>query len=210
MNTFGHLRIWLGLLVVLIVALPALMDADSIARRVNGELEQAQDAFGIERTQRVYERANSAWAAIVVRTGVRSALEAAPERRTDNAVRNVITKTQHTLYSTTQRYLKAVSMQMYAVFLRGAILMEWLMFIGFFLVAAVVDGIARRRVKMATGGLASPVKFSWSTHWMLAIAMSPFIYILLPFEITPLFMPVWTLVVALPLSAAIANAVRIQ
>lgn len=210
MNTLAHLRVWLSILVVLIVALPALMSAEGIVRRVHEEAAWAGEAFGQERLNRIVERANSAWRSVIGESGVQERIMARPQTEDGRGAQKGLRHAKKSLYDITSGYLASLSTQLYAVFLRGAILVEWLTVIGVFLVAVCIDGYARRRIKIATGGLSSPVKFSWASHSMIAIALSPVVYILVPVGVTPLFMPWWAMVVALPLSTAIANAVRIR
>ena len=56
--------------------------------------------------------------------------------------------------------------------------------------------------------LNSPLPFAWALHSVIVIAFTPLAYLLLPFSVTPWFMPMWCLLMALPLAKAIANAVR--
>lgn len=210
MNIFAHLRVWLSILVVLIVALPALMSADRIERRVHEEAVWAREAFGEERMNRIIERANGAWRSVVGESGVQEKITAKPQTEAGGAAQKGIRRAKKSLYDLTSGYLASLSTQLYAVFLRGAILLEWFSVIGVFLVAVCVDGYTRRRIKMATGGLSSPVMFSWASHSMIAVALSPVVYILIPVSVTPLFMPWWAMAMAMPLSLAIANAVRVR
>ncbi len=210
MNIFGHLRVWISVLMLLVIALPALVPADQVARRVHEEAAWATEAFGQERMNRIVERANGAWHASIVSSGLQGAISSKPETEGGSGVQQGLRRSMGALYDMTSGYLASLSNQLYAVFLRGAILVEWFSVIGVFLAAACVDGYTKRRVKIATGGLSSPVMFSWASHAMIAIALSPIVYILMPVAVSPMFMPWWAMIIVLPLSLAITNAVRIR
>lgn len=210
MNIFAHLRIWLTIMMLLIIALPALVSSERISMRVNEEVEAASEVFGEERTNRIVERANDAWRAVVSETGLQRQVATTSSHEGATTPLATSNRVKRSVQAATAGYLEALVAEIYAVFLRGAILLEWLTLLGVFLVAVCVDGHARRRIKISTGGLSSPVKFSWASHTMIASALSPLFYILIPVKVSALFMPWWALLMAVPLSMAIANAVRIR
>jgi hypothetical protein len=99
-------------------------------------------------------------------------------------------------------------LQLYGLFYRGFLMLHWMWYVGIFLVAAFVDGLARRAIKRDVLAVNDPIKFAIAFHTLIFIVFSPFAYLLLPAAVTPWFMPAWAVLVALPMSSAIANAVR--
>jgi len=209
MKTAGHIRIWLGILLALVFLVPVALTPDQARKRVFDEAEYAGRIFGEARYNAVAARANAAYNAMVVQSGLRKFIDQGYTRNDELDRQAVMDKPQRSMAAMFNAYLDAMSVQLYGLFFRGSIMLEWLFFIGLFLVGAIVDGVARRKVKMATGGLNSPVKFTWAMHTMVIIIFTPLMYLMLPVEVSPMFMPYWTFVAAAPLSIAIANAVRV-
>lgn len=210
MNIAGHLRLWMGILLVLVFLVPVAMSSAEAKRRVFVEADWAANVFGDERFNKVAERANGAYDLLIVKPGLRDFIEKGQTTERDLHSQGVFERPQRAFAGLFNDYLETLALQLYGLFFRGAVMLEWLMFIGLFLVGAIVDGVARRRVKLSTGGFHSPVKFTWAVHTVIVIAFAPLIYLLLPLAVTPMFMPYWTMATAIPLSVAIANAVRIS
>lgn len=208
MNAHSHFRIWLGIVLALIFLVPVALAPLDAEKRVNEEANWAEQTFGKDRFNDVANRANAAYKLVVVETGLRRFIDGGYTDESGRDERQFAAKQNRSFAVLFNGYVHSLSVQLYGLFFRGSIMLEWLVFIGLFLIGAIVDGVARRKVKVATGGFNSPIKFSWSMHVMIIIAFSPFLYMLLPVSISPLFMPYWTLVIAFPLSVAIANAVR--
>lgn len=209
MKAAGHIRIWLGILLMLVFLVPLALTPEQAEKRVFEEADWAGRVFGQERFNDVATRANGAYNAVVVRSGLRKFIDSGFTSKEELNSLSPMRHQESSMATVFNSYLRSLSVQLYGLFFRGSIMLEWLVFIGFFLLGAVVDGVARRKVKLSTGGLNSPVKFTWSMHLMVVIAFSPLLYLMLPVSITPLFMPYWTLIAALPLSIAITNAVRV-
>lgn len=211
MKAAGHVRLWLALVFVLLILVPIAMTPDSVADRIRAEADWGQRVFGSERMGRIVERSNNAYDLTIVQTGIRSLIDASMTTDADlDQPEDRLTRKQRRVATVFNGYLHSLSLQIYGVYLRGSVMLEWLIFVGIFIVAAIVDGLTRRKIKHASGALSSPVKYTWAMHSMIAIIFSPIVYILVPATITPLFMPYWTLCMALPISITIANAVRLD
>ena len=76
-------------------------------------------------------------------------------------------------------------------------------------VAVVVDGLVIRKVKFATFGYSSPIRFSISAHSMIVVGLLPVLYLVVPLPVTPLFLPFWLLLSAVPIMTLLSNTQRI-
>ena len=102
--------------------------------------------------------------------------------------------------------VKAFSVQLYSVVLRIIVLLAWLLLLLPFIVAVVYDGFQMRHVKFASMGHQNPTAFSLGFHVTVLLCAVPLLSIVLPtYIVTPLFMPFWVIVTALPFSFAIRH-----
>ncbi len=102
--------------------------------------------------------------------------------------------------------VKAFSVQLYSVTLRIIVLLAWVVLLLPFLVAVVYDGFMMRHVKFASLGHQNPTAFSLGFHVTVILCAVPLLSLVVPtYIVTPLFMPFWALITALPFSFALRH-----
>ncbi len=205
-----HIVIWLILIVVCILALPAISTPTDIMGRVVRELGMIQTVFGKAETSRLTSRATAIYNTVFVETGLvgatKKAMVSEEEKQASqpvfgNSVRGVSERTND--------YVLGVSALAYAALVRLVIFMAWIPYIAPFFVAVVVDGLVIRKVKFATFGYSSPIRFAISAHSMIVVGLLPVLYLVVPLPVTPLFLPFWLLLSAVPIMTLLSNTQRI-
>ena len=87
--------------------------------------------------------------------------------------------------------------------------MAWLPYIAPFFIAAILDAAVSRRIKFSSFGYSSPIKFSVASHMLIVIVFLPILYLVIPLPVTPLFIPFWALISAVPVMTVISNTQRV-
>lgn len=204
----SHLKLWIIGFFLAMLAVPALMPPEAAKGRLRAEYESSAAIFGTKRVDAIGVRATFLYDAIIGGSGLDALIHNGfvEKSATD---RLVIAKAgNETMATKTNRYLQSMLLQLYGVFFRGSLMLQWLPYIGFFLIAAIGDGITQRRIRNDELQMNSPIKFAVSLHAAIVIVLSPIAYLMLPASVTPWFMPIWAALIAIPLSKVIAHAAK--
>lgn len=203
-----HISGWFIFLFVAMLIVPALMSPDMSRARLQAEHDSSVAIFGTKKVDSISETANTVYQAVIGGLGIDKLINSGYVKEKDTK-KLVFSKRVNTDMSTvTNRYLESMTLQIYGVFFRGALMVNWLLYVGLFMFASMFDGISQRQVKQETIQMVSPIKFALALHTVVAVIFSPLAYLVLPMNVTPWFMPIWAVVVAFPLSKAISNAAR--
>ncbi len=203
-----HVLFWLVLLALCSLALPAVIPASEALARIQREITQLQALFGEEHAGLLVNRANAAFDHIVAGSGLLDGMrrlhvsEARSHALPGNAISN--------LSAATNRYLASAATQLYGAFVRLFIMLAWLPYVLLFLAAAVVHGLVRRRIKLDSFGLISPVAYAASSHAIIGLTFLPLLYLIAPLQLPPLFVPIWTLAAGAPVIGLLANIQRLR
>jgi hypothetical protein len=204
-----HIKLWLIFLFLAFLAVPWLMPPEMARARLQSEQASSAEIFGVKTVNDITSTANSAYNALVKSTGIEAFLQAGFVEEKDVREKQFVGGNVNREMSTvTNRYLESMLLQLYGLFYRGFLMLHWMWYVGFFLVAAFVDGLTQRSIKREVLAVNDPIKFAMAFHTLIVIVFTPFAYLLLPAAVTPWFMPIWAVLVAFPLSKAISNAVR--
>ncbi len=201
-----HLLFWIIALFILLLALPIFTPAYRIWANVGSELEMIQNAFGAPDTQQLAHAATGVYNKLFVESGfVQTVQKGEVDEASRNMGKEMLGNTIMALSGVTNNYVRAFSAMVYVVMIRLFIILGWMPYLLPFLAAVIVDGLARRKIKMSEIGAPSAVKFSIALHFIILIIVFPMLYLIAPMAITPLFVPTWALLSALPLSVLVAN-----
>jgi len=205
-----HIGLWLILLAVATLLAPAVLPAQGVAGRVNSELSMVVSALGASQAKQIVDAANRQYEALFVENGwVRSAAAAYVE---DPAVPHAdrFMPWVRRLTSATNGYLLSLAGIGYAMLVRLNILAVLMPYVVPFLLAAMIDGAVRRRIKLMSFGFVSPVALSVALHSVVALAFLPLLYVILPLPVSPLVVPFWAIATAMSLMLLAANIQRIR
>jgi mannose/fructose/N-acetylgalactosamine-specific phosphotransferase system component IIB len=203
-----HISGWFIFLFVAMLIVPALMSPDMSRARLLAEHSSSVSIFGGKKVESISQTANDVYSAVIGGLGIEDVINSGYVKKKDIKDETIAKRLNTDMSTLTNRYLESLTLQIYGIFFRGALMVNWLLYVGLFLFAAIFDGVAQRQVKQETIQMVSPIKFAIATHTVVAILFIPLAYLVLPINVTPWFMPIWAVVVALPLAKAIANAAK--
>lgn len=192
MKVRSHCAFWLLAFVLLALLPPLLHGPGPVRARLATEAEAIRSTFGAGASAWVLARAHAAvggWTA------------GSEPARAPGADRFWWRQAARGLAASA----RALELQLQAIVLRAVLVAAWLLVLGPFWMAVLVDGFALRARKLETLGFQNPTAFRLATHAAIALAAGPLLYLVAPFAVTPLFMPGWTLAAALPVGFALTH-----
>lgn len=206
MKSRSHIGFWLLVFLCAIFVVPYFVRGSEMRARLEHEVAAVKHALGSRVGSGVVMKANAVYEATVVASGIRTAMDDLKHTRQDQELAQRIGTTMLAEAAMgVDSYLQALSMQLYAVILRGTVVLMWVLMLAPFAAAVLVDGYASRAKKFENLGFQNPTAFALGFHVAVVVSAIPFLYIVAPFSISPLFMPYWAVAAALPLSFAIQH-----
>lgn len=203
-----HIKLWFIMLFLAALVVPVLLSPQMARARLMSEYNSAATIFGAKRVDAITERANHVFEVVANGTGLTRLIDSGFVRYEDTQNMMIGKKATQDMSSFTNDYLQTLLLQLYGVFFRGSLMLQWMVYVGIFLFASIFDGVMQRRVKTETLRMNAPIQFAITLHMVIGMLFAPIAYLLLPFAVTPWFMPMWTLIIAFPLAKAIANAAK--
>lgn len=205
-----HVLIWLILLLLGALLVPALSSSTDIMRRVLREIALIELALGKQETAEITQSASAMYRTLFVETGLIDATKkAVVTKEEQKSSEGVFGGSVTRMSDATNDYILGLSALCFASMVRIMIFGAWLPYMLPFFIAAVADGMARRQIKMVSFGYVSPVLYSLALHSMITIIFLPVLYLIVPIPLSPLLIPFWALFAAVPIMAMISNTQRL-
>jgi len=204
-----HLKFWILLTLIVLLSVPALVSVQSGLDRVSREVEMTRSVFGDDMTEHTVGRAKAVYKTAFVDTGFIADLNKTHLSQDDVRKAHAMSGALNHFSALTNSYFGSMVINLYGMMIRLFIIGHWLVYVAPFVVACVVDGYMTRAKKLAEFAYQNPSAFSLSAHVLLWIVFFPVMYLIAPLPVTPLFMPLWALVMALPVVVMLANSQRI-
>lgn len=206
MQNKQHLGFWILAAGLAFFAGPLLRTGDAMLDFVESEVRQTQMAMGATLGGAVVKLADGIFEQTPVSAGarvLRQAKHTKAETELSAAVAGPLGQISSKDYNS---YLQGLILQAYVFTIRLAILLFWGLFLLPMLTATVFDGIMQRSIKRAEFGSLRPATFTLAGVVVIPLLALPFLYLTMPFPLSPLLAPMWAAVVALPLSIQISNS----
>lgn len=208
-----HLYLWFLFLVFGFFLLPLVQSQEAVLDRIKGEVAQTDALFGNISARDIVRQTNRYFDAMFVQTGL-AALGSKGSSSDDEVERtkssSPLGTTMGRLADSTNNYIDALIAQGYALTLRLVLMMQWMPYVAPFVVGVVVHGLAIRKIKFDTGGMISPMVYAGGLHMMVIILLFPILYLILPIQLTPMFMPYWLVISAIPTILVLSNIQRMK
>jgi len=201
-----HLFFWMVADFVVFLVVPFFSSPPAMWGNAKQELQLVASAFGLDDARTIARKASSSHAAIFQDTGLLKMTRGAYVHDRDRNATPITAGAVGKTADITNQYLDTFAALTYIILLRLYILFSWGPFIFPFFIGLVGEGYARRKIKFAEFGEAGAAIFSGAIHLFVLLLALPLFYLMAPFAITPLFVPGWILIAALPIVIAIANA----
>lgn len=207
---FKHVFLWVAICFALMLAIPIVSSPQAMWENARTELGMIETAFGTGDTVALAKSATQTYNAIFIDTGLiqktRGAYVSREEQELGEAM---VGGASRAVTGLTNNYLDTFAALTYVMILRVMIFMSWLPFILPFILAAVGEGVTRRKIKYATFGQYGAALYAGAMHMSVLILILPVLYLMAPLPLTPFFIPFWALIAAIPVIASIANASQI-
>ncbi len=207
---FKHVFLWVAICFALMLAIPIVSSPQVMWENARTELGMIETAFGTDDTVALAKSATQTYNAIFIDTGLiqktRGAYVSREEQELGEAM---VGGASRAVTGLTNNYLDTFAALTYVMILRVMIFMSWLPFILPFILAAIGEGVTRRKIKYATFGQYGAALYAGAMHMSVLILILPVLYLMAPLPLTPFFIPFWALIAAIPVIASIANASQI-
>lgn len=206
MRRRSHLAAWLLLWLAGLVAWPLWAGPERMQQRVEAESAAALDTFGPTLGGRLVEMARAGQHAVGGRDAAAARppdtrLPGGPQAAGPSAARGV----PSAVVRQADRYLAALAGQVHGAMLRGLSLAAWLVLLSPLWVAAIIEGLTQRAILLDEFGYQSPAALALASHAFIVCAMAPVIVLVLPFPLPQGFMPVWAMVMLIPVCVGVAH-----
>lgn len=204
-NNSQHAGVWIVVVLVGFLLSPIMRTGDSMEAFVKQEVEQTRGALGDKVTRKVLSFAD--WIFEETPLGVIAKMGTAA-RLTQEEKKlgaRVAGASGVLLGSLFQSYVQGLVMLTYIVAMRFAIVMAWIAILTPLLFAGVFDGFMQRKIKREEFGALRPATFTFSGLLVIPMLAMPFVYLIVPFSLSPLLAPLWALIVVVPLAVMVSN-----
>lgn len=205
MKNGQHVGFWLAIICLAFLLGPLMRPGDQLNQFALAEIEQTRQAFGDTVAEKLVEFAVTFFEGtplgMVSQTAVGLKHSEADIRLAQAAAGSIGVGMSKVFNG----YLQGLSVQAFVVAMRFAVVLVWLLLLGPLLVAAVVDGLAMRNIKILHAGSLRPATFTLMGMFVIPMLFAPLVYLVVPFTVSPLLAPLWACMVALPLSKMVSN-----
>lgn len=171
-------RFWVAALMAMLVLTLAYVDPAKITLLVDAEIQKADMTLGSSDTRRVVARTNELWQTLFA-----DPVEAQKQRMDESTEKSA--KVAAGLTRTVQTIMDRVKGLAYLAMFRLQWITEAIVPALIFIIAASVDGLAARRGRAFTFKSTSTVSFNTSSYAMVAAALLPLFYLIVPTSIPP-------------------------
>ncbi len=190
-----------------VFAVPFFVSAESLTTSLKREQDSIAFVFGHSVALEINQVAITVHGLMFRSTGVQQALDGLQHSQEDMKLANQVGSSVGTFFAReADSKVQALSVQLYSVIMRVTVLLAWLLILLPFVVAVIYDGFQMRHVKFANLGYQNPTAFTLGFHVTVLLCAVPLLSIVVPtYVVTPLFMPFWVIITALPFSFAIRH-----
>lgn len=210
MHTNLHIKFWVIAFCVAIFAGPLFISPAHQLSRIEREVTSASDVFGYDTATSIVQSSKDAYSVLFIESGILSFADdslrvSSDDLETSSRIFGGFTK----IAQSTNDWLLSSTYAFYGLFIRLGIMWQWCIYMLPLFIAAIVEGMVRRKIKYAGFGFSPPIAYTGALHGIIALLGIPLIYLLIPLPVTPYFMPVWTLILAISLLAFLENFQRL-
>jgi len=205
-----HAFFWLILTLIAMFILPAFISASSYQARFQKELAMLEHTFGERAAKQIMGITDNMYASIFEDSGFRSwtmdMYYVSNSEIAQGESEGGIPTGKAAGYS--QNYLVSLFINFYELTFRLTQMGLWFIYTLPFVLAAVVDGLMQRQVKMASFIYSSPSVFNAAWHTLILIIFLGVCYFNTPFAVPPIIFPFLSGLMAFTLRLLLSNLQR--
>lgn len=204
-----HVKGWLVFMLLGLLILPIFFRASDAQERVMRETVTIQKVFGEQTSDKLVTRANAIFDFFFIKTGILHALQKQQATERDKTQsEKYFKKLGVALLESTNAYMLSMITNMYGFTLRLVILFAWLPLLAPIAIGFFTDAYVARFIKLNQFGYYSPAVYSVAAHTMIFTIMLPICYLVIPFVMSPLWLPGLAMMLFLSMWLAIQHAQR--
>ncbi len=202
MNTASHVRFWLIIFVILLVAAPMLRKGSDMDAYVRNEVALTERALGEAVGRWVVETSGLLFSSNAVKTIL---APVAARVESDEKVRQTPRGMAMVVAASTD-YARGLILAGYVACVRLLIVLVWFAILSPVLIAAVLDGMSQRALNRLTFGSIRPATFAIMSMIVIPFMLTPLLFLALPFSLPPTAIPFWVALGTVPLAVLVANS----
>jgi hypothetical protein len=205
MKNSQHLGFWLAAVFLGFFIAPFMRNGASMEAFVVDEVRQTREALGPRVGDFIVTFANGIFQDTPLGMAAQTAKSAQHTKEEIALAKRVAGPGGEMMSNVFNSYLQGLILQSYVVAMRLAIVLIWFVVLAPLLAASVYDGFMQRRIKRAEFGAIRPATFTVAGMFVIPLLALPMVYLVTPFNLSPLLAPLWGLIVAIPLSLLVSN-----
>lgn len=200
------LFIWLFLISIEIISVPLFTDSAQIENNIIDEFRQTTRWMSSTEVANIYSEANVVFRKLFMESGIAQASYAmvVPDEGNRTNDRDEIKPAKEMVGWFDEKIVTWWAMWLQAIE-RLVLFMHWLPYAMVILIPACIDGWIQREIKKTNFGYASPIRYHLGMFLIFGLVLLPLAFSFLPFAVSPLFAPVWSVVSALALVILTSN-----
>jgi hypothetical protein len=202
MSIGGHVKFWLIGFVMLFFIMAAVVKPEQYYKVVNEDISRIFTAHGREKGEVIVLDANRLFGSIFGETALRKVVSTMHNRVSHEAALFGIEQRGAAF---TNGILRTFKLEIYTLMLRMSSASSWLMAMVVLGVAAMVDGVVSRQIKISGYGFTSPAIQARLAHLCIALAGSSSLMFFLPISVPLWWWPVVVVLVTLSVRFITSN-----
>lgn len=191
MTIGSHVRFWFIVAILLFFVMAALVKPEKYYQVVNQDIERIYEAHGKENGEAIVLDANALFDSVFGKSALYKVAYTMHNRVNHEAA---LFGVEQKAASVTNKIIRTFKLELYAMMLRMSSAASWLTAMAVLALAAFIDGMVSRQIKITGYGFTSPGIQARLAHICIALAGASSLMFYLPISV-PLWW--WPLVVAL-------------
>lgn len=201
-----HVRFWFFLIALMFFLGPLLRTPQEMNSYVRSEVQVTMNTLGktwgggiVGKSVDLFKLAPVQFTANIFRSGEIDMVEAGKE--------NFVYKSWGTQIAMTfaNKMMGGWGALLFIMSIRLMIMLSWFVLLAPMLIAACVDGISMRKIKHYNFKSVRPATYTLLSFFIIPFALGPFVYLVVPFPVSPAYIPLITSVMLLPVALLMAN-----
>lgn len=205
MKNGQHIGFWLTLVCIIFLLGPLMRKGDDMRTFVFYEIAQTRAAFGDSVVDSVLTWANGMYEVSPLARVADTAKGLKHTQKEKDLSKLVAGPLGAASSYALNSYLDGMALAAFVVAIRAAVVGIWIALMAPLLLAAAHDGFCQRKIKLAEFGKLRPATFTMAGMVVIPLICAPIVYLVIPYPLSPMLIPAWACIVAMPISIMVSN-----
>lgn len=206
MTAPGHVKFWFVIGIALFFGMCLISQPEKYYAAVQKDIDNVYVAYGDDGGSEIVSNANGAYASIFTDTFANKAVDTMHNTPRKEAA---FFGTEQKAALQSNKALRTLKLEIYALFLRISIAARWMPVLGVLGIAAFIDGLVARKIKIEGYGFTSPGVQARMAHITVALTGMSILFMFLPINLPILWWPIATLIAVLCIRFVASNMKQI-